>query len=233
MIIGNGQCLEVKLRGCSQFASNFMPNHLLKLNDLLFVPYITRNLIHLSKFSKDNQVYFKFHPNHFFVKSHASNQVLLMGKLDESGIYYFSTIALDDSQDKMSTKSCSLDILVNNTLGTVFVNSCVFSTNDVNSSSMAQRHARLGHDNTNVMRSIFFSFVIFNSIIKSSMSYVIRIALVNLIDYMIPCPIPNIIICLILYILIYEDLQQPHLTLVTINTLHLWMFIQVTLRSIS
>lgn len=68
-----------------------MSNSMIKLIDLLHVPSITKNSIYVSKFSRYSQVYFEFHYNNHFVKSQASNLVLLKGFLDESG-YIASTI---------------------------------------------------------------------------------------------------------------------------------------------
>ena len=62
-----------------------------KLHNLLHVPSITMNLISVSKFAVDNNVFFEFHPNVRFVKSQVSKETLLQGTLKE-GLYQFSDI---------------------------------------------------------------------------------------------------------------------------------------------
>uniref|UniRef100_A0A151UEF3 Uncharacterized protein n=1 Tax=Cajanus cajan TaxID=3821 RepID=A0A151UEF3_CAJCA len=41
----------------------------LSLNNLLLVPSITKNLVSVSQFARDNDVFFEFHSNYCFVKS--------------------------------------------------------------------------------------------------------------------------------------------------------------------
>lgn len=67
--MGNGQGLTISSIGTSQFSSPFNSVVVLKLNDLLLVPSITKNLVSVSKFAKDNHVYFEFHASCCFVKS--------------------------------------------------------------------------------------------------------------------------------------------------------------------
>lgn len=62
---------------------------MLKLNNLLYVPNIKINLIFVSKFFKDHNVYFEFHSNKRYVKKQASSLVLLKGFLDDRGLYFF------------------------------------------------------------------------------------------------------------------------------------------------
>ncbi|PON68583.1 hypothetical protein PanWU01x14_093920 [Parasponia andersonii] len=60
MHLGNGAGLSISHVGCS-----YLPNvssKTLILKNLLHVPNITKNLINVSQFSKDNSVYFEFHP---------------------------------------------------------------------------------------------------------------------------------------------------------------------------
>lgn len=69
----------------------------MSLNNLLHAPGIARNLIFVSKFAKDNNVFFVFHCNYCFVKSQASKEVLLEGFLDAGGLYYFHNLPMDSS----------------------------------------------------------------------------------------------------------------------------------------
>lgn len=49
------------------------------LQNLLLVPHITKNLMSVSKFTQDNNVFFEFHLKFCVVKSQASSEVLLCG----------------------------------------------------------------------------------------------------------------------------------------------------------
>lgn len=51
------------------------------LNNLLHVPSISKNLLSVSQFSRDNRVYFEFHADFCHVKSQDTHQILLEGKL--------------------------------------------------------------------------------------------------------------------------------------------------------
>lgn len=59
------------------------------MQNLLHVPQITKNLISVSKFAKDNNVYFEFHPSICCVKSQESDKVLVEGSLGDDGLYHF------------------------------------------------------------------------------------------------------------------------------------------------
>lgn len=67
--IGNDQGLSITSLGSIVFPSNLCPHTSLKLIQLLIVPSITKNLISVSKFEKDNSVLFEFHANSCFVMS--------------------------------------------------------------------------------------------------------------------------------------------------------------------
>jgi histone deacetylase 1/2 len=86
IFMGNGQSLSILSNGSSVFTP---PNHTqtqLTLNNLLHVPSITKNLISVSQFAKDNVVFFEFHPNHCVVKSQATKEILLQGNVGADGL---------------------------------------------------------------------------------------------------------------------------------------------------
>ena len=68
VIVGNGSGLHIHHVGNSSFYSN-LSNKSLVLNKLLHVPAITKNLLSVSQFAKDNHVFFEFHPNYCCVKN--------------------------------------------------------------------------------------------------------------------------------------------------------------------
>lgn len=78
--VGDGTGLTINHIGASSFYSQFT-SKALTLNHLLHVPSITKNLLIVSKFSSDNGAFFKFFPNHCFVKDQVSHNVLMEGKL--------------------------------------------------------------------------------------------------------------------------------------------------------
>ena len=65
--MGNGQGITIQNIGESFFSSPFHLK-LLALKSLLHVPMIKNNLLSVSKFAKDNNVYFELFPNSCFVK---------------------------------------------------------------------------------------------------------------------------------------------------------------------
>ena len=62
----------------------------MSLNHLLHVPEITKNLLSVSKFARDNNVFFEFHPNFCLIKDQVSKIVVLEGKLKD-GMYAFDS----------------------------------------------------------------------------------------------------------------------------------------------
>ena len=174
--IGNGQGLPITFVGSLQFPSPLHPKTTLKHNNLLLVPSITKNLVSVSQFARDNDVYFEFYPNHCFVKSHDSSKVLLRGVLGHDGLYQFEDTKSfklpapfhQNSRvcNKVSTQytSSSITPLEHNTS----LNSSNFQCNNVehlpNSSTRSYVqsfpslyifwHSRLGHPHHEVLQSI-------------------------------------------------------------------------------
>lgn len=54
-------------------------SHPLRLNDILHVPSVSRNLLSVKKICHDNNICFEFHPSYFLVKDRATRVVLLRG----------------------------------------------------------------------------------------------------------------------------------------------------------
>jgi hypothetical protein len=61
--VGNGQGLTISNTGSSKL---IYPNASFLLTNLLHVPQIKKNLLSFSQFTRDNNVYFEFHPSFFF-----------------------------------------------------------------------------------------------------------------------------------------------------------------------
>jgi histone deacetylase 1/2 len=79
VLMGNGQGVKIQSLGHSNFQSTYNLNVHLKLNDLLHVPNISKNLLSVNKFAQDNNVVFEFHPHFCYVKSQDTRHILLEG----------------------------------------------------------------------------------------------------------------------------------------------------------
>lgn len=87
--MGNGHGIPIKSIGSSKFASHFNKRVMLNLHKLLHVPKIKKNLLSVSRFAKDNNVFFEFHSRYCLVKSQVTKEVLLNGIEDSDGLYAF------------------------------------------------------------------------------------------------------------------------------------------------
>nr|CAN78706.1 hypothetical protein VITISV_028658 [Vitis vinifera] len=65
--MGNGTGPEISHIGLSIFPSSSSPNKVLFLKNILRVPTIKKNLLSVSQFARDNNVYFEFHPKVYTV----------------------------------------------------------------------------------------------------------------------------------------------------------------------
>jgi len=142
--IGNDQGLHILSVGSSTFPSPTHPYLSLTLYYLLHVPSITNNLISVSQFCRDSNVYFLFTTNECLVKSQTTNLSLLQGRVGSDGLYEFPAINLT------STKSFSTSICVPsvNTISTVTNTHCV------SPSSQYMWHLRLGHPNHHTLKHV-------------------------------------------------------------------------------
>ena len=104
--VGNGTILSIKHIGQSEFLSPFSSKPLL-LNHLLHVPSITKNLLLVFKFAKDNKLFFEFHSNSYFVKDRVTQVVLMVGKVRD-GLYAFDSSHLSLRPTQSLSKSPSV-----------------------------------------------------------------------------------------------------------------------------
>lgn len=87
--VGDGINIRIQHSSDSHLTSSSSP---FLLRNLLYVPSITKNLVFVLQFCKDNFCYFEFHASHFFVKDTQTQQVLLNGPT-HNGLYVFPTIS--------------------------------------------------------------------------------------------------------------------------------------------
>ena len=104
-----------------------------KLHKLLHVPSISKNLLSVSKFVKNNSVFFEFHPHLSLVKSQETNKILLKGVVGADGLYSFHNLKLQDSPSLLMSTSTPVSnadfpssaTAVNNNSSTIVFNSVV------------------------------------------------------------------------------------------------------------
>lgn len=61
------------------------------ISNVLHVPYNNKNLFNVFKFTKDNNIFIKFHANYAYMKDKSSGLKLMQGKL-RNDIYAFDMI---------------------------------------------------------------------------------------------------------------------------------------------
>lgn len=77
--VGNGACLRIMHIGHSSINTTTRP---LVLRSILHVPEISKHLLSVHCFSRDNDVCFEFHPWHFSIKDRKSGKSLLDGRCE-------------------------------------------------------------------------------------------------------------------------------------------------------
>jgi hypothetical protein len=97
----------------------------LALRKVLLVPQIAKNLLSVHKFSRDNDVFFEYHPWYFSIKDRQSRRSLLEGRC-ESGLYPIKATDVPPLKRALATRTIS----------------------------SSQWHAWLGHPSPQVVRSI-------------------------------------------------------------------------------
>ncbi|KAF7831376.1 Retrovirus-related Pol polyprotein from transposon TNT 1-94 [Senna tora] len=88
--IANGSGLPILNIGSNGLLTDSQTLH---LQHILHVPEISRNLLSISKFAKDNNVFFEFHSDECFIKSQVNKQILLRGR-NKQGLYLFDNLNL-------------------------------------------------------------------------------------------------------------------------------------------
>jgi histone deacetylase 1/2 len=73
------------------------PERNLFLNNVLYVPSTTKNLVSVHRLASDNNAYFEFHPNHFLIKDQTTKRTLLEGTC-KGGLYPLPVAALRNKQ---------------------------------------------------------------------------------------------------------------------------------------
>lgn len=112
--VGNGQGLEIKSVGSAAFTTPHHPHITLTLHNMLLVPKITKTLVSVSQFAKDNKVYFEFHSDCCYVKCKITHQILLQGDIASDGLYCFKQLHMTHTTPRnvsclVSATTCNSD----------------------------------------------------------------------------------------------------------------------------
>ena len=174
LIVGNGVGLCITHIGSAVLR---MPDALnysdLKLNNILLVPKITKNLISISQLTKDNNVVVEFTDSFCFVKEKVKNSVMLQGKA-EKGLYRLLCVSSTKSSTSQSNQGLltHVESVVSNqpiamfsTVVSKYQNktACYLHTEALccqTPSCMLNTmvlHQRLGHPNTKVLSHVINS----------------------------------------------------------------------------
>ncbi|KAH9666887.1 ABC transporter G family member 40 [Citrus sinensis] len=155
LAVGNGDKLKIVSIGHS-LLSTLEPHTLphIKLNHILHVPEITKNLISVLKLLHDNDVYIEFNESFCAVKDKRRGSVLMRG-MAKDGLYKLLCLPLNSSQAKSvlssSTISSSL-FLVNKAHKPESMLSVNCSEKCTSSKVLDLWHLRLGHPNVVALR---------------------------------------------------------------------------------
>lgn len=142
VIAGNGSYATISHIGKSSISSG---SHNFSINNLLYVPDIHKSLFSISEFTKDNQVFFKFHLSCCHVKDLMTHRVLLQG-IEFNGLYQL--LPMSSNEFAFTTS--------NNSAPSPFVSRPVAVDPVVLKSivKITRWHLRLGHPFTDVLNHV-------------------------------------------------------------------------------
>ena len=150
----------------------------LKLNNILLVPQITKNLISISQLIKDNDIVVEFTNKFCFVKDRVKNLIILQGKA-EKGLYRLLLISSNKNVSESSTQNLVINvksIVLNVSIIPLSMISAIISdsnnktiafTDNVNFKCLLSAsilHQRLGHPNSRVLNHVIQSCSSFKNI---------------------------------------------------------------------
>lgn len=129
LLMVNGVSSKISSIGNTHFSTE---KKLLHLTNVLCVPSIWKNLLSVSKFATDNNVFFEFHPSYCVIKDIQTQEILMRGQVRE-GLYQFSAGS--------SVLSPS-------------VNNIVVQRSSTADDVFALWHKRLGHPAPNIVKAV-------------------------------------------------------------------------------
>lgn len=113
------------------------------------MPYITKNLVSVSKFGQYNSVFFEFWPYHCLVKPHNKHDTLLKGVVQPDGLYKLQNMLKTPPQPSLVSSPSPITSLP--------AAYCNVTTSLPTKSALSDYtwHLRLGHSHPNVMNNMF------------------------------------------------------------------------------
>ena len=178
IVVDNGHSLSNSHIGSSMIPSSVKP---LLLNNILYAPQITKNLLSVSQIIHDNDVFAEFYSDYCMFKDKTTKKVLLRGTLRE-GLYELDISKLQDgfklgdvaytaSLYDTSNKTCSLlDVsLISDVVDTSnsasscnqstnAKNKCTYDSNSIVTCKPANLwHSCLGHPSKKVLNDVLSS----------------------------------------------------------------------------
>ncbi|KAL5773723.1 hypothetical protein ACOSQ2_013647 [Xanthoceras sorbifolium] len=106
LVVGSGQKLAIDNVGTSLVKSHTQPTQTLQMTNVLHVPQMTKNLLSISTFTRDNHVVAKFHDNCCVIKDKTSKKVLLQGTLKD-GLYQLKLHATNSKLSSLLSADAS------------------------------------------------------------------------------------------------------------------------------
>ncbi|KAG8484033.1 hypothetical protein CXB51_023002 [Gossypium anomalum] len=105
LLMGNGVSTKISSVGNAIFPT---PTRILHLSNVLCVPSIRKNLLSVSQFATDNNVFFEFHPSYCVIKDIQTRKILMRGQVRD-GLYHFSAslAGLSPSVHNVAFQVCS------------------------------------------------------------------------------------------------------------------------------
>lgn len=132
VVVGNGHRVSIS-HISNSVLSNGSDEFLFK--DLLYVPDINKNLLSVSRFTQDNNVYFEFYPTCCYVKDLATHRMIFQG-VESNGLYHFFPATSNFLLNSTTTTNADL--------GRKF-------------DLFSRWHQRLGHPSCDVVRQVLNS----------------------------------------------------------------------------
>ncbi|KAH9750213.1 retrovirus-related pol polyprotein from transposon RE1 [Citrus sinensis] len=181
LVIGNGVGLCITHTGYAVLRMQSSVNKFeLKLDNILLVPKITKNMISISKLTRDNDVVVEFTNDFYFVKDKVRNLIMLQGKA-KKGLYRLLLVSAKKSspylsnqgflahvQSAVSTQPISMFSAVNSkcqnkTASQSHTEAQYSQDSDCMLSTMIL-HQKLGHPNAKVLSHVINSCPSFKTI---------------------------------------------------------------------
>ena len=170
LVVGNGVGLNITHIGITAlklYNSNDNTSYTFKLNDILLVPQVTKNLISISNLTKDNDVVIEFTDNFCFLKDKVKNLIILLGKV-EKGLYRLQLVPSNKTLSPTSSQRYVIEFVLPgaplsmfSTINSTISNntSCLLTaaTSYRNSKcllSTSVLHQRLGHPSSKILNHV-------------------------------------------------------------------------------